>query len=424
MIRILHIGDIHFDKPFVGWKAQTGKKLRKGIIETFAIAVETAIHHEIDLIILAGDICDQETMMPQTAYYLSEALNKLIEANCQVLMITGNHDPWTGYAQLPYLRIPEGVMIAHSPQMMHWNCYSKKGIPYQIVACGHDEKGISDSVIQTFIQKQDLPKHPAVVTDEPCLVVGAAHAAIIGMRGEVEKGHMPYMPITIEKIDSLNYDYFALGHIHKPQQWNQGRIAYSGSLQGLSSDETGMHGGWFIQCEHTGLKHKFLQLSVYTFEKNDIACDGITTVEGLIRTIKESYEKQLMEKSNPPSTQLLTVNLTGRSQLKAWINQLDQCNWLEETLIDVLGALEVRINHNDLRMPIDLESYLHTDTFLGELLRKTDDLERVDSLLEQLEDPFLKTFNNDEAKKQFAIETLKQSKEQLIELFVGDANEN
>ena len=46
-----------------------------------------------------------------------------------------------------------------------------------------------------------------------------------------------YMPTRIEDLESLNYDYIALGHVHIRQQLGNENIYYSGNPQGFKFKE-------------------------------------------------------------------------------------------------------------------------------------------------------------------------------------------
>lgn len=88
-------------------------------------------------------------------------------------------------------------------------------------------------------------KIESLVTDknvENLPVVLMAHLTIADcdMQGHREK--------TLGGIDSVKsdvfgngFDYVALGHIHKAQQFENGRVAYSGAPVAISFDETGRH---------------------------------------------------------------------------------------------------------------------------------------------------------------------------------------
>jgi DNA repair exonuclease SbcCD nuclease subunit len=66
-----------------------------------------------------------------------------------------------------------------------------------------------------------------------------------------DTGHDPYAPSALEDLISKNYDYWALGHIHKKTILNEANplIIYSGNPQGLNPKETGVRGCFLINVE-------------------------------------------------------------------------------------------------------------------------------------------------------------------------------
>ena len=62
------------------------------------------------------------------------------------------------------------------------------------------------------------------------------------LNGSKDKEGFSYNPILESKLNSLGFDYSALGHIHKNNLDNKNRIYYPGSTIALGFDELGEHG--------------------------------------------------------------------------------------------------------------------------------------------------------------------------------------
>ena len=56
----------------------------------------------------------------------------------------------------------------------------------------------------------------------------------------------PYAPVSLAQLESLQYDYWALGHIHRRQSYGQ-HIQYSGCLCGAGYGDTGHQGGLLVE---------------------------------------------------------------------------------------------------------------------------------------------------------------------------------
>lgn len=412
MIKVLHIGDIHLERPFGGWSSGVSAALRQGIADAFEASVDHAIGMGTDLYILAGDICDHRTMMPRTAHFFERQLSRLVTAGVSVLLVTGNHDPWNNYARIPYFNLPDGVMVAGTPEPTVWNLVSKDGDAYVVVACGHHEQGITEDVISKFPTKEEL-----LVGRSHMPVIGAAHCAVVNSKGQVESGHIPYMPVHLESLKSLGYDYMALGHVHKPMVWHDGRIAYSGSLQGLDMDDVGERGGWILTLDSGAMKHGFKTFSKFRFEKIMVDCQGITSVEGLICQVRDVFadgHEPVSESENV----LLEVALKGASSIHGWLSERDEQEWLIETLKDALGVLALRLDTGALSPEICVDGYMETETFLGELLRMADEDMVLEASLADEELVLMGRFSSADERRHFIRETLKKGKEELVRLFV------
>ena len=85
-MRILHTSDWHIGRSFHGHA--TLDALR-GVLETLAAQVR---EHEVDVVIVAGDVFDSAT--PAAACYtlLTDTLVALRDAGAHVVVTSGNHD--------------------------------------------------------------------------------------------------------------------------------------------------------------------------------------------------------------------------------------------------------------------------------------------------------------------------------------------
>ena len=116
----LHLGDVHLGNE------QYGRKERAGdFADAFHYAVQYAIQHGVDFVIIAGDLFERSNLDPVTFDQSVSGLAQLAAAGVPVVAIAGNHDrarygqeqPWLqamsrqGY--LAYLDAvgPEGIRL-------------------------------------------------------------------------------------------------------------------------------------------------------------------------------------------------------------------------------------------------------------------------------------------------------------------------
>lgn len=106
-----------------------------------------------------------------------------------------------------------------------------------------------------------------------------------------------YQPILETKIDSLGFDYVAMGHIHKTNFQENRKIIYSGSPISFGFDEPGEHGMVVGEISENGLRTEFIKLDERMFEKYYFLVDHVASPEELVEKISDLKldEKNLYE---------------------------------------------------------------------------------------------------------------------------------
>ena len=94
-----------------------------------------------------------------------------------------------------------------------------------------------------------------------------------------------YNPISKKVLEEKGFDYVALGHIHKNNFTQDGKIIYPGSTISLGFDELGEHG--MVTGEITKEKShlEFIKLDDTEFIEKELECDSIQSVEELIEKV-------------------------------------------------------------------------------------------------------------------------------------------
>ena len=115
MVRILHAADFHLDSAFTGLNEQQARQRRQESRDLTRRMVEYANDHGVQLMLLAGDLFDSDSIYGQTAEELAAAL---AEFRGHVVIAPGNHDCYT--AASPYARTlwPDNVLIFTAPEML------------------------------------------------------------------------------------------------------------------------------------------------------------------------------------------------------------------------------------------------------------------------------------------------------------------
>lgn len=114
MVRILHAADFHLDSAFTGLDEQRARQRRQESRDLARRMVEYANDHDVQLMLLSGDLFDSDSVYGQTAEELAAAFGAF---RGEIVIAPGNHDCYT--AASPYARTlwPENVHIFTAPYM-------------------------------------------------------------------------------------------------------------------------------------------------------------------------------------------------------------------------------------------------------------------------------------------------------------------
>ena len=103
------------------------------------------------------------------------------------------------------------------------------------------------------------------------------------------KHGLQYNPMNRNKLKQLDFDYIALGHIHKLDyntEENQ-RIVYPGSTISMGFDELGKHGFIIGEVEKEKIDLAFIPIDNKEFVELKIDITEINDLEGLVQKLNE-----------------------------------------------------------------------------------------------------------------------------------------
>lgn len=211
--------------------------------------VDLAVQHEVDAVVVAGDIYDRAIPPVPAVELLNRVLNRLVnELNIPVLMIAGNHDSHSrlGFAashmEQNGLHIAGPLQETIEPVLIKGKDGSSAAfflIPYTeplVLKNLHKDSAshvISHQDAMNFMLEQIKAN---AVTDTPSVIV--SHCFIDG--GEESESERPLSMGGADRISPTlfnDFAYTALGHLHGPQYKGSEHIRYSGSLLKYSFSE-------------------------------------------------------------------------------------------------------------------------------------------------------------------------------------------
>lgn len=304
-MKFIHAADLHLDSPFLGLQ-QLPKVLRQEIqkapYEATERMVTDAISSQVDFVLLAGDLFDRETQSVSAQLFLNAQLTRLIQAGIKVVLSFGNHDY---LSQDRYIGLPEEVY--------HF------GADVDTVTFQLDDQRVAISGFsydQRWLIDDQIPNFPARGSED--FHIGLLH----GAQKQGSLNH--YAPFTIGELQLKHYDYWALGHIHKPQQLSETPpIIYPGTIQGRHKLESGEHGYERVTTDDAGrLVTQFVPASSVVWQTVSLKVDESTTDQSLMTSV-------LARLPTSPKFKLIEVKLAGIEQLSTGLlERLNNGDWL------------------------------------------------------------------------------------------------
>lgn len=406
MLKILHLSDLHLNASFKNKRETVRDTLKEELLSSFERGIDYAIQNSVDLILVVGDVFDHPVIGFKLMKRFESIVKKSIDANIHFAYITGNHDPMDSVTWVKKLQNNELFHLIGSKEPVALKMAGKQGTVFNLYACGHEKKGENRNLIQNFPIKSDSK-----------IWIGAAHASLDSYRIED-----PYMPTTRADIEALNYNYFALGHIHQ-RDFISPKIAYSGSIQGMDISETGKKGGILVEIDEYGTVAKAIDFSNIQWKVVDIALDR-AQVDDIEDLLELAHQKLELSFENYKDQHIIRVNLTGRTPLFEELVSSEACSYLEEELTKNPMVLDLEITTSRLEPEIDFEVLGAEKTVVSELLKNMENWHEIPELRDQiLKLPiFSRTMTRDE--KIEYVQTLMSSvKKECVNWMVKKTNE-
>ncbi|MDK8134747.1 DNA repair exonuclease [Lactobacillus iners] len=315
-MKFLHIADVHLDSPFLGLSflpSELFGQIKNAIQLSFEKAVNFAIDNDVDLVLLAGDTFDSIHPTPQSKIFFANQIKRLVDRQIQVVMVLGNHD----YSQIDDLLLNESPyfkIIGSNEQIEQVDFMTKSQYKYRVVGFSYQHNHITEDIIAKY-----PPKSTSIYT------IGLAHAGM--KQSSVDQNN--YAPFTLNEVKDLNYDYFALGHIHLRQVLSQEPwIVYSGNLQGRHVNEKDAKGFYFGQVDEQSqnTQLQFIDVSPIVWQTVDLILD-----EPFKSTTKLCTKIQNLLADNNLRPTLFTLNIIGAELLSdAQLDMLNDKSMYEE----------------------------------------------------------------------------------------------
>lgn len=222
---------------------------------------------EADVLLIAGDLFHRQPLLRELKEvdYLFSKLTKT-----KVVFIAGNHDfvkPDSYY--LSFKWNPNVFPLLNG----HMGCVEFPELGLGVYGLSYYQKEITEPLY-------DRAKAPRRMKYEILLAHG---------------GDEKHIPVKKQVLESLGYDYIAMGHIHKPQVILEHRAIYAGALEPIDKNDTGQHGYVRGELTEKGLVTKFEPNARREYVHLNMDVQDIKTNGALKEKIKTLIQKNGLE---------------------------------------------------------------------------------------------------------------------------------
>jgi len=359
-LRFVHTGDLHLDSPFLGIGQAAPEHvvnaLRDATLRSWDRIVGLALDSDADAVLVAGDVFEgaNHTLRAQVAF--RDGLERLARRRIPSFVVTGNHDPLSGWE--PAIALPE---LAHrfGATEVGSRPILRDGVELARV------HGISYAVRDVTRNLASLFRRDG---DEP-YAIGLLHANVGGI-----EGYANYAPCSISDLAASGMDYWALGHIHKHGVLRAAdpTVVYCGNPQGRDPGEADPRGCYLVEVDELGrARPEFRPMDVVRWQRIGVPIEPIATDDALIQAVGGAIETAVDAAGR---SIVAIVTLTGRGPVHASLRRPGYLAELHDVVRARFGAGDpfawLESIRDETRPSVDVAARREAGDLLGEALRE------------------------------------------------------
>ena len=390
LFSFIHTADLHLDSPFIGIY-EINQELRESLVnatfEAYDTIIDLCIEKEVDFLLIAGDVYDSANKSLYAQLKFIKGLDRLSNAGIQTIIAHGNHDPLNGWSAT--LNWPEDVHIMSGDTIDSVQLEKDETHVVTIIGTSYPAQHIWTNLAQRFPKREN----------NEVFTIGLLHC-MVGSSTE----HDPYAACTMQDLKDLDYDYWALGHIHVPSVINETNpvVVYSGNPQGRHIKEAGSRGCYLVTVDTKNeISKEFIETDTIRWYVEDISIEGMESEEDLILQIRECIDT-ILDGADGRSV-ICRFILTGRGPLHRTLTKEgiidDILQYLREE--KNLGSQFVWVERffNNTSMPIERYVLFERKYFVGDIVRIFDDICQDEESLESLKTSLEPLFKSAKGRK-------------------------
>ena len=295
-MKFLHTADLHLfqNLKHVSYaKSDLVETRQYEIRQTFYNLLKKAQDEGCDALFIVGDLFDHHRVKPLEVEQIFKRLKK---SNLEIFIILGNHDQFL---------FQEAYKHSLNAENIHLFNENKRSF------------NLNDTTIHGFntddFDLEALKKQSRLLDEDK--------QHILLLHGDVMNSKDDHYLTDVQTLTSLNFDYIALGHIHK-HQFLSDHIAYSGNPEPSDFSELENKGVIVGQLENHALNTEFKATAKRAFIRKDVPITETDSFDDVVAKIQAAFSEDTKARD------FIRVRLTGEKNLEIDIDK--------EALITVL----------------------------------------------------------------------------------------
>lgn len=302
-IRIIHTADFHLGVTFrhiIG--PRVTEKRREDFNRNIKYIVDTAISRKVDLLLISGDVFHRSDPSPRDFVEFAKHIGRLTEVGIHVVVIAGNHDkPKIAGAQNPL----QGLVEARAPFFHFVQTLPRNPIVLNIrdtkiglVPIPYIDprliKSMSSISYEEFIRRKISELKDNTILKDTDYDILMAHLILSGVEvTDIFPGYMDEPRVSKGCLYGDDFDYVALGHVHKPQKVSE-KIYYSGSIERISfAEEKENKSFLYVELSPEGVNVETIPLNCRPMVSQKITIyDSSDPLQVLLQSMKNTKIKQ------------------------------------------------------------------------------------------------------------------------------------
>ncbi|AGK52542.1 metallophosphoesterase family protein [Bacillus sp. 1NLA3E] len=368
-VTFIHAADLHLDSPMVGLKhlpQSIFTRLQESTFTAFSKIIDAAILHQVDFVILGGDLFDGEDRSIRAQTRFRKQIERLYAQQIPVFIVHGNHDHLEG--KWANIQMPQNAYIFPADVAIK-TFMTKDKTTVSLYGFSYPRRHVLERRIDDYIKEEGADFH-----------IGILHGHFEG-----NSDHGRYAPFTLSDLLEKQFDYWALGHIHKRTHLSEDPpVIYPGNIQGRHSKETGEKGCYLVTLTEANTSLEFISSSDVLWEDIEGDATSANSVDDLYRLSRNIISEMRKEGQGI----LVTIRLKNVSLMETQ-QELLSSEELLETLQD-----DEKDEESMFVWPVDLfieeanqwnrEQMIGEADFYSELFQSTDHYENSKNCLSPL----------------------------------------